>query len=169
MNGRNIIIRTAAPIFARESLSAKPIAKDAAPNTAKNDVVLMPKAFKDDYKPSDIKLTKEIKGYDLSSRDDAKLPSWWDEYINNKNIAYGVGDTLSIATTNARVEVANMLQTTIKSSQVSSSKIGNFTNVHMHKNNVSQITNVELHRSDYEVVKKDRIDGIWYVALRYLK
>jgi len=46
LKGRKMMISTAAPMFESESLSARPIASEAAPKIAKKDAILMPSVLR---------------------------------------------------------------------------------------------------------------------------
>ncbi|MEA3554039.1 MAG: LPP20 family lipoprotein, partial [Campylobacterota bacterium] len=100
----------------------------------------------------------------------ASPPKW---YIENnipfkayENIGYGVGASKVEAKQNAKADISNSLQTTIKSSFIINKNYSNDSYSKSVNRNVEEISNVEL--DNLIQIKSEYIDNIYYVAIKYI-
>lgn len=99
-----------------------------------------------------------------------KVPKW---FINNipqdKLIAYGCGKTYEEAISNARDELAKMIEIKIQVEYNSNIKFKNFKTLKEINEQTKQFSNVKLTKQDYKIYKQTKLDGLWYVGLEYIK
>jgi len=96
-------------------------------------------------------------------------PKWFSNPPADKIIAFGVGKTYEDAISNARNELAKMIQVKIKveySSKVGFSKFKTLKEINQ---NSKQISNITLTEKDYKPYKQEKVNNLWYVGLEYKK
>ena len=101
---------------------------------------------------------------------EASPPKW---YIENnlsvkayENIGYGEGASKAEAKQNAKADISNSLQTTIKSSLIVNKNSTNDTYSKSINKNIEEISNVEL--DNLILIKSEYIDNVYYVAIKYI-
>ncbi|MEA2019225.1 MAG: LPP20 family lipoprotein [Campylobacterota bacterium] len=101
---------------------------------------------------------------------EAALPNW---YIKNdipsnqyELIGYGKGKTKEEASQFAKSDIANSIQTTVKSSFISNTLSNNGSYSKNIESSISTSSNVNL--SDLILMKTEYFDGVYYIALKYV-
>lgn len=111
---------------------------------------------------------KEIWYMDVVKRINARVPKWFSNPIQSKEIiAYAEGDSLSEAKATALKELAYMIKVRISSSYEVRKEISGLRSFKQMQRDIKTSTDVEFKADDYKVYKQDSMDGRWYVALVY--
>jgi len=110
---------------------------------------------------------KEIWYIDVVNTINAKIPKWFSHPEQDKIIGYGEGKTLEEAMANARKELAYMIKVKIHSKFESVKQISDFKSFNEVKESIKQATDIKLNADDYTIYRQEKIDGIWYVGLKY--
>lgn len=124
------------------------------------------------YKQKNKKIKDNVTiGYeDVVSRMNARVPRWFiQQNDTDKIIGYGEDPSLTIATANARKELAYMIKVTINTILENKKEKTQFKSFSQVKQESKQSSNVELSSGDYKIFKKEKLDGRWYVALEFNK
>jgi len=96
-------------------------------------------------------------------------PKWFSNPPVDKIIAFGVGKTYEDAISNARNELAKMIQVKIKVEYSSKVGFNNFKTLKEINQNSNQTSNISLTEKDYKPYKQEKVDNLWYVGLEYNK
>ena len=136
-----------------------------------NDLVKS-KQFKE-YKQKNTKIVdiskKEIWYIDVVKRVNAKVPKWFSNpNLNTNRISYAHAESLKEAKDKALAELAFMRKVKVSSTfEVTKEFDSSLKSYSELKRTINTSTNVELGSNDYAVLKQEKIDGMWYVALIY--
>lgn len=112
---------------------------------------------------------KEIWYIDTVERINAKIPKWFIEPIQTKDIiSYANGESLQEAKAKALTDLAYMKKVQVTSSfELTKESNNSFKTFKDVKNDIKTSTDIKLSSNEYSVYKQEQIDGIWYVALKY--
>lgn len=111
---------------------------------------------------------KEVWYIDVVNSLNAKVPAWFEDTSVNKIIGYGYGDNLLDAKAMARKDLSSMVKVKVNTSFESIKNIDNIKNFKQIKQKTKQSSNIVLNKSNYKVLRKQKLDSKWYVALEYL-
>lgn len=123
------------------------------------------------YKQKPIQLKDDVNimfvqniNYNLKHR----VPKWFINPPKDKLIAYGSGKTYKEAISNARAELAKMIEIKVQVEYNANIKFKNFKTLKEINEQTQQSSNVELTKDDYKIYKQTKLDGLWYIGLEYI-
>lgn len=113
---------------------------------------------------------REVWSIDVVSRADAKVPKWFEtlQTSSERLYGFGIGASLEEAYDIARANLARNMQSDISvASSLKQESTSNSQQYSRYDKQVGVSTKAQLQKGDYREYKKEKLDGMWYVALEY--
>lgn len=114
---------------------------------------------------------REVWSIDVVSRSDARVPKWFETLQSSSGRLYGfgIGNTLDGAYDVARASLMRNMQSDISVTSTLKQETTSDSRFYSEYNRYINVdSKAKLAQGDYKEYKKEKVDGVWYVALEYL-